>query len=183
MHGQPDRLRLIGQRALDRLFDPPRGVRAELAALGGIETLDGFHQADVALRDEVEQWQTEVGVIVRDFDDETQVRANNQSARFFVAFLDFRGELDLLQRREERDLTDLAQINLYSSIAIFSGHISSHELGRKLSGKSARCRWVGTPGIWGMRVVAFGKLLNKVKYRNKDSAWMLVVHSFLPVER
>ena len=29
-----------------------------------------------------------------------------------------------------------------------------------------------------MQVVAFGELLNKVKYRNKDSAWMFVVHFF-----
>jgi hypothetical protein len=29
-----------------------------------------------------------------------------------------------------------------------------------------------------MRVVASDELFNKVKYRNKDSAWMLVVHFF-----
>src|SRR5260221_9473273 len=32
MHRQTDRLALIGQRALDGLLDPPRGVRAELSA-------------------------------------------------------------------------------------------------------------------------------------------------------
>jgi hypothetical protein len=29
-----------------------------------------------------------------------------------------------------------------------------------------------------MHLLAFGELLNKVKYRNKDSAWMFVVHFF-----
>ena len=88
MHGQADRLALVGQRALDRLLDPPRRVRAQLAALGGIETLDGLHQADVAFGDQVEQRQPEVGIIVRDLDDQAQVGADHQRARFLVALLD-----------------------------------------------------------------------------------------------
>src|SRR5207253_10459506 len=46
MDRQTNRLRLIRQRALDRLFDPPCGVGAKLAAFGRIETLDRFHQTD-----------------------------------------------------------------------------------------------------------------------------------------
>ena len=72
MDGQTDRLALVGQGALDRLLDPPRGVGAEFSALRGVETLDGLHQTDVALGDEVEQRQAEVRVIVRDLHDQTQ---------------------------------------------------------------------------------------------------------------
>ena len=78
----------------------------------------------------------EIRVIVRDLHHETQVGANHQGARFVVAFLDFGGELDLLLGGEQRDLPDLAQINLYSSIAIFSSHITFHVAGTR--GASSR---------------------------------------------
>jgi len=63
-------------------------------------------------------------------------------------------------------LPDLAQVDLYTSVAIFSGHISSHELGRKVGGKGTKRRSARNHGIFGMHLVAFGELLNKVKYRN-----------------
>jgi hypothetical protein len=47
-----------------------------------------------------------------------------------------------------------------------------------LGGWGTKRRSVRNRGIFGMHVVAFGELLNKVKYRNKDSAWMFVVHFF-----
>jgi hypothetical protein len=47
-----------------------------------------------------------------------------------------------------------------------------------LGGKGTKRRSARSHGIFGMHVVAFGELLNKVKYRNKDSAWMFVVHFF-----
>ena len=74
--------------------------------------------------------QAEIRVIVRDLDHEPQVRANHQGARLAVAFLDLRGEFDLLVGSQKRDLPDLAQVNLYSSIAIFSSHITFHEKGK-----------------------------------------------------
>ena len=50
-----DRGRAVGDAALDRLADPPRGVRRELEALASVELLDGADQADVAFLHEVEQ--------------------------------------------------------------------------------------------------------------------------------
>ena len=129
MHGQANRFALVRQSALDRLFDPPGGVRAQFSALGRIEALDSLHQADVAFGNEVEERQTEIRVIVRDLHDEPQVRANHEGARLAVALFDFRGELDLLVGREQRDLPDFPQVNLNSSIAIFSSHITFHERG------------------------------------------------------
>src|SRR6266542_6345001 len=56
VHGQPDRARLVGHRAADRLADPPGGVCRELEALGVVELLDSTDQAEVALLDQVEEW-------------------------------------------------------------------------------------------------------------------------------
>src|SRR3954451_752908 len=53
--GEPDRAALLGERARDRLADPPRRVRRELVAEGVVEFLDGADQAEVALLNEVEQ--------------------------------------------------------------------------------------------------------------------------------
>ncbi len=122
MDRQADRLALVGQRTLDRLLDPPRGVRAQLAALGGIETLHGLHQADVAFGNQVEQRQAEVRVVMRDLDDQAQVGADHQRARFLVALLDAGGQGDFVLRCEERDLADLPQVNFNSGIAVFDAH-------------------------------------------------------------
>ena len=55
VHRDADRAGLVGDRAGDRLADPPRGVRRELEALGVVELVDRPHQAEVALLDQVEQ--------------------------------------------------------------------------------------------------------------------------------
>ena len=162
MDGQPDRLALVRQGALDRLLDPPGRVSAELSALCRVEALHRFHQPDVALGNQVEQGQTEVRVIVRDLDHQAQVGADHEGARFAIALLDLGGQLDLLVGSKERDLPDLAQVNLYSSIAIFSSHITFHRKGKGdppvffqslHQGEARRCF-----------VLTFRQVVNNVKY-------------------
>ena len=72
--GQADRAAGVGDAAGDRLADPPRGVRGELEALAPVELLDGVHQAEVALLDQVEQRQAGRLVLLGDRHDEAQVR-------------------------------------------------------------------------------------------------------------
>ena len=60
---------MIGQRALDALFDPPRAVRRKFAALLRIEPLDRFHKANVAFTNEIGQRQAKPLVIKRDLHD------------------------------------------------------------------------------------------------------------------
>ena len=55
VHGDADRARLVGDRARDRLADPPRRVRRELVALAVVELLDRADQAERALLDQVEE--------------------------------------------------------------------------------------------------------------------------------
>src|ERR1051326_2122949 len=59
-----NRARLVGDRARDRLPDPPRGVGRELVAAAVFELVHRLHQADVALLDEVEELQPAVGVLL-----------------------------------------------------------------------------------------------------------------------
>src|SRR4029077_16012779 len=123
-HRQPDGFALVRQCAFDRLFDPPRGVSAKLSALRRIEPLHRLHEPDVAFGDQIQQRQTKVCVVMRDLDDQTQVGPDHQSARLAVTLFDLSGQLNLLLRSQERDLPDLAQVNLNSCIAIFSSHIT-----------------------------------------------------------
>ncbi len=111
MDGQPDGLALVGQGALDGLFDPPGGVGGELAALGGVKTFHGLHQADIALGDQIEQRQPEIVVIVGNFHHEPQIRADHVRARLFVALLDAGGEFDLLVGGQQGDLPDFPEID------------------------------------------------------------------------
>src|SRR5207253_10869846 len=93
---------------------------------------------NVCVRDHVEQRQAAAGIIVRNLDDQTLVGSDHESTRLAIAFFDLGGELNLLLRGQKRDLPDLAQVNLSSGIAIFSGHISScHE---KLGAGPTKCR-------------------------------------------
>ena len=73
VHRDADGAGLVGDRAGDRLADPPRGVGGELEALGVVELVDRPHQAEVALLDEVEELHAPAAVALGDADDEAQV--------------------------------------------------------------------------------------------------------------
>ena len=115
MDGQADGFRLIGQRALDRLFDPPRGVGRELATLFRIEALDGLHQADVALRDQVGDRHAVVGIVLGDFHDQAQVGPDHVRSRLRVALLDALCELHLFLGREQRRSGNLTEIEFQTA--------------------------------------------------------------------
>jgi len=98
VHRNADGACLVGDRARDRLPDPPRRVGREFVAAAVFELVDRLHEADVAFLDEVEELQTAIGVFFRDRDHQAQVRLGHLAlglARLGLA----RGHLlvDLLQ--------------------------------------------------------------------------------------
>ena len=92
--GQADGAARVGDAAGDGLADPPRGVGGELEALAPVELLDGVHQAEVALLDEVEQRQARRLVLLGDRDHEAQVGLHER-ALGVVALADGARELAL----------------------------------------------------------------------------------------
>src|SRR4051812_941691 len=112
VHGDADRARLVGERAGDGLADPPGRIRGELEALAVVELLGCADQAERALLDEVEEGQALVAVVLRDRDDEAQVRLDHLLLGVEVAALDALGEVDLLLRREQTDLADVLEEQL-----------------------------------------------------------------------
>ena len=107
-----DRARLVGERAGDRLADPPGRVGRELEALAVVELLRGADEAERALLDEVEERQSLVAVVLGDRDDEAQVGLDHLLLGVEVAALDALGEVDLLLRRQQPDLADVLQEQL-----------------------------------------------------------------------
>ena len=81
VHGDADRARLVGDRAGDRLADPPGRVGRELVAAPPLELVDRLHQADVALLDQVQELQPAVRVLLGDRDHEAQVRLDQLALR------------------------------------------------------------------------------------------------------
>src|SRR5476651_1637078 len=77
VHRNTDGAGLVGDRASDRLTDPPGGISRELVAATVFELVHRFHQADVAFLDQIEELQTTVGVLLGDGDHQTQVRFNH----------------------------------------------------------------------------------------------------------
>ena len=59
--------------SLDRLLDPPCSIGTELAALGGIESLNCFDQANIAFANQVEDGQSKIVVVIGNFDDERRL--------------------------------------------------------------------------------------------------------------
>ena len=79
-----DGARLVGDRAGDRLADPPRRVGRELVAAAVLVLLHRLHQARVAFLDQIEEGQAAVAVLLGDRDDETQVAARELALGLFV---------------------------------------------------------------------------------------------------
>src|SRR5581483_1604143 len=75
--GDADRARLIGDRARDRLPDPPGGIGREFVAAAVLELVDRLHQADVSFLDEVEELQAAVRIFLGDRDDQAEVRLDH----------------------------------------------------------------------------------------------------------
>ena len=110
--GQPDRAALVGERAGDRLADPPRRVRRELEAELVVELLDRPDQAHVPLLDQVEERHAGLRVVARDRHHEAQVALDQAPLRGLVAEVLAAGELALLGRRQQPAVADLADVEL-----------------------------------------------------------------------
>ena len=78
VHRHANRLALIRERARHLLLDPPRRIRAESVAAAVVELVDGAHQADVPLLDQVEQIEARHVEALRDLHDEAHVRLDEQ---------------------------------------------------------------------------------------------------------
>src|SRR5215208_439680 len=107
-----DRARLVGERAGDRLADPPRRVGGELEALAVVELLRGADEAERALLDQVQEGKALVAVVLGDRDDQAQVGLDHLLLRVEVAPLDAAREVHLLLRCEQADLPDVLQEQL-----------------------------------------------------------------------
>ena len=110
--GHPDRPGLVRESARDGLADPPGRVGRELVAAAPVELLDGADQPERPFLDQVEERQALVAVVLRDRDDEAEVRLDHPLLRLGIAALDALRQLDLLRRRQERVAAGLAQEEL-----------------------------------------------------------------------
>ena len=110
--GNADRARVVRDRALHRLADPPRRVRRELVAAAPVELLDGAVEAERSLLDQVEERHAETAVALRDRDDETQVGLDHAPLRDQVAALDRLRERDLLGGGEQLVTADVGKEEL-----------------------------------------------------------------------
>ena len=112
VHRNPDRGTLVRDRPLAGLANPPRGIRGELVALTPVELLDGTVQADDAVLDQVEERHAVTAVLLRDRDDEPQVRVDHPLLGGLVTTLDTLRECDLLGGSQQLVLADVLEEEL-----------------------------------------------------------------------
>ena len=73
VNGQAYSAAAIGDAAGDGLADPPGGVGGELEAFAPVELLDGVHEPEVALLNQVEQRQLGRPVLLGDRHDQAEI--------------------------------------------------------------------------------------------------------------
>src|SRR6202012_952074 len=93
-----NRAALIGDGAGDRLANPPRRVRAEFVAALVVELVDRAHEADVAFLDQVEQLEAAVDVLLRERNDEAEVRFDQLGLRAIGDAATARDRIERLRR-------------------------------------------------------------------------------------
>ena len=129
VNGEADRLGLVGEGAFDGLFDPPSRVGGKFAAFVGVKPFYGLHQTNVSFRNQIQERQAIIGVVLRNFDHKAEVGLDHVVPGGLAAGLNFCGEFDFLLGCQERSLPNLPQINFDASIKFKIGH------GCKVSGK------------------------------------------------
>src|SRR3546814_18612635 len=73
-----DRARLVGDRAGDRLPDPPGRIGRELVAAAILELVDRLHQTDIAFLNEIQELQAAVRVLLGDRDSSEERRVGKE---------------------------------------------------------------------------------------------------------
>ncbi len=112
MEREANRAALVDERPRDRLANPPRRVRRQLVAELVVELLDGAHQAEVSILDEIEERDVGARVVASDGHDESEVRLDETPARGVVACVLAARELTLLLACQKRTGADLAHVEL-----------------------------------------------------------------------
>ena len=114
MHRDTDRAGLIGDRARDRLTDPPCGIGRELISTAIFELVDRFHEADVTFLNEIKELQATVGIFFGNRNNEAQVGFDHFFLRLtglFFALLDLTDDATELRDIKADILTDLGHFS------------------------------------------------------------------------
>src|SRR5271166_4987764 len=128
MHRKPDRLILVCHRPLDRLLDPPGAVSTQLATLGRVKAFDGLDQTDVSFRNQIEEREPKIGVVMSDLNDQSEVCSDHQSPSLLVSTLNTRRQLNLLLWSQQRGLHDVSKVNFDDRIRILTSHMRTQNL-------------------------------------------------------
>ena len=117
---------------MDRCPDPPHGVGCKPEALFGLEPLDRLHQADIALRDDMRDWQAVAAIAPGDVSDEAQMTVGELVRRLVVAVLaPALGQHVFFVRLQHREPPDLPKVTGEagsSRHAPVSGRQPTHDL-------------------------------------------------------
>lgn len=99
-------------------------IGGEFIALRVVELADGLDEAEIALLDEIEEWQAAADITLCDGNDETKVGLCHFFLGLFIALGHAHGELVLLLQREQGILPILLRYMRTGSFRlIFSGEI------------------------------------------------------------
>jgi hypothetical protein len=112
VHRQADGARLIHERAINVLADPPGGIGGKAEAALRVEFLEGVHQTQIAFLDQVQQGQTAVQVMLGDVHHQAQVALDHLLACCVVTVAYAPRQRQFLIGRQQRMAADLVKVLL-----------------------------------------------------------------------
>src|SRR6266481_269155 len=124
MHWKPDCLTLVRHRSLD----PPGAVSTQLAALCRVKAFDGLDETDVSFRNQIQEREPKMRVVMSDLNDQSEVCFDHQSPSLLVSPFNTRRQLNLLFSSQQRGHHDLAKVNFDDRIRILTSHTRTQNL-------------------------------------------------------
>ncbi|MPM94374.1 hypothetical protein SDC9_141520 [bioreactor metagenome] len=112
MHRETDRARLVHDRTLDVLADPPGRIGGKTEATLGVELFQCVNQAEITLLDKIQQRDAPIQIVLGNIDHKAQVALDHGLSGLEIALTDTPCQRGLLIRSQQRIGPDLVQINL-----------------------------------------------------------------------
>jgi len=135
---QADGARLIHDRALDRLPDPPCRVGGEAEASFGIELAQRVDEAEIALLDQVAERESAIEIMLGDADDKAQVALDHLLPRREVAGGRRACAGELFFGAEQRALPDFVQVDLSDVVQEIGTDAAGRRIERQIERLSIR---------------------------------------------
>jgi len=107
---------MLGERLEHRLANPPDCIRNKLVPAFLVKAVRGLNETEVAVVDKIFEGQPLIRVLLRDRDDESEVRFDEPVKRVLVSLFDLARKSLFLFTLEQGCFVDLVEVNIEAAV-------------------------------------------------------------------